>query len=129
MVEYISNLYCNKYKLLKQKPQMWAGVTLFKCIAVYLSGLYTGVLSENVDSSARSFLFFSFLFFPFFFFFVKRVLKLFVSIAETKRVKGDGQHGIWLWVEDNPLESENCRIARKYSAQWWWGKCEKCEKC
>lgn len=36
-----------------------------------------------------------------FLFFEKQVLKLFVSIAETKRVKGDGQHGIWLWVEDN----------------------------
>lgn len=58
-----------------------------KCIVVYISGLYTDLLSENVESSARSSLFF-------FLFFEKRVLKLFVSIAETKRVKGDGQHGI-----------------------------------
>ena len=65
---------------------MWAGVTV-KCIVVYISGLYTGLLSENVESSARSSLLFSF-------FFEKQVLKLFVSIAETKRVKGDGQHGI-----------------------------------
>jgi len=28
VVGYISYLYCNKYKRLKPKPQMWAGVTL-----------------------------------------------------------------------------------------------------
>ena len=38
---------------------MWAGVTV-KCIVVYISGLYTGLLSENVESSARSSLLFSF---------------------------------------------------------------------